>query len=134
MARKETPEGVIPFSYDALIPMPEELRGTMSPNNDEEEAKRLQEEYGYSNWYDWANDKWGCKWDNGVNHVKHDCTDTFAQFEFHSPWAPPVQIYEFLFKNFPDVSISWFYDEPGMAFCGYLERDYKVDFEDAKGP
>ena len=22
--------------------------------------------------------------------------------------------------NFPDVGISWFYDEPGMEFAGYL--------------
>ena len=23
-------------------------------------------------------------------------------------------------ENFPDVGISWFYDEPGMEFAGYL--------------
>ena len=29
-------------------------------------------------------------------------------------------IYDKIKEDFPDVGISWFYDEPGMEFAGYL--------------
>ena len=35
-------------------------------------------------------------------------------------WSPPYGIFDKIKEDFPDVGISWFYDEPGMEFAGYL--------------
>ena len=32
----------------------------------------------------------------------------------------PDVVIPMLKEKYPDVSISWFYDEPGMEFAGYL--------------
>jgi hypothetical protein len=46
--------------------------------------------------------------------------DGWAEFEFLTAWAPPHGVFDKIKENFPDVGISWFYDEPGMEFAGYL--------------
>ena len=39
---------------------------------------------------------------------------------FNTAWGPASGIYDKIKEDFPDVGISWFYDEPGMEFAGYL--------------
>ena len=39
---------------------------------------------------------------------------------FDTAWSPPEAICRRLRDMFPKVSISWFYDEPGCQFAGYL--------------
>jgi hypothetical protein len=42
------------------------------------------------------------------------------QANFDTAWSPPEAICHALREMFPDVSISWFFDEPGMEVAGYL--------------
>ena len=44
----------------------------------------------------------------------------WAEFGFNTAWSPASGIYDKIKENFPDVGISWFYDEPGMECAGYL--------------
>ena len=75
------------FSFEAILPMPEELRKVQSPvtiateeemeeykkkwNRDycphitQEESDRLDGLYDNNNWYDWSIENWGVKWDCG---------------------------------------------------------------------
>ena len=69
-------------------------------------------------WYDWNIANWGVKWDIDKQEVDDD--DGSFELEFETPWGPPNEIYDRLVELFPDVGISWFYDEPGMGFAGYL--------------
>ena len=69
-------------------------------------------------WYHWNISNWGVKWDISAQEV--DDYDGFIRLEFDTPWGPPDEIYNRLVEMFPDVSISWFFDEPGMQFAGYL--------------
>jgi hypothetical protein len=39
---------------------------------------------------------------------------------FNTAWSPPEDIYNALKEKFEGMSISWFYDEPGMEIAGYL--------------
>lgn len=78
--------------------------------------------------YDTANRKWGTKWclfnDDADNfHVSSDSIDA----NFDTAWGPPEGIYYTIDAWFQskdaDFSISWFYDEPGMQFAGYLNNE-----------
>jgi len=69
-------------------------------------------------WYHWCIDNWGTKWD--VNVVESEVDEGYAEFEFQTAWAPASGIFDKIKEDYPDVAISWFYDEPGMEIAGYL--------------
>ena len=75
-------------------------------------------------WYDWRNQNWGTKWDvaGNVDIEKEEWEDEIESFEanFETAWAPPEGVCMRLRQLFPDVHISWFYDEPGNECAGYL--------------
>ena len=69
-------------------------------------------------WYDWNVNNWGTKWD-----VETHC-DEFDQnnfeCEFETAWSPAEGIYYEIVDKYPDVDVTWFYDEPGCMVAGYL--------------
>ena len=69
-------------------------------------------------WYHWCCDNWGTKWD--VNISEGDIDEGYAEFEFETAWSPAYGIFEKIREDYPNVAISWFYDEPGMECAGYL--------------
>ena len=72
-------------------------------------------------WYDWRVANWDTKWDINAKDVEwSDEESDYISFEFDTAWAPPEGVVRKLRDKYPDVSISWFYDEPGMEFAGYL--------------
>ena len=88
------------------------------------------EEYGISyrfkstdkpddRWYDWRLANWDTKWDAYDVVVTDDDPDC-AEIEFSTAWSPPEAICHALREQYPDVDISWFYDEPGCEIAGYL--------------
>ena len=72
-------------------------------------------------WYDWRTSHWDTKWDINEKDVEWcDEESDYVTFSFDTAWAPPEGVVRELRDKYPDVSISWFYDEPGMEFAGYL--------------
>ena len=71
-------------------------------------------------WYDWRVQNWDTKWDAyDVEVVDPDPEN--MEITFNTAWSPPEAICHALREKYEDtVSISWFYDEPGMEFAGYL--------------
>ena len=134
------------FSFEAILPMPKELREVQSPvmimtedaiaeykkkrgdyTGDgslpitQETSDRLDELYGDNNWYDWSNNNWGVKWDCSDVGITEEFGNTEIVYTFDTPWGPPDNIYYLLTARFPKVHISWFWDEPGMEQAGYLK-------------
>ena len=70
-------------------------------------------------WYDWRVQNWDTKWD-AYDVVVTDDDPESVEIEFNTAWAPPEPICHALREQYPDVSISWFYDEPGCEIAGYL--------------
>ena len=70
-------------------------------------------------WYDWRLANWDTKWD-AYDVVVTDDDPECTEIEFNTAWAPPEPICHALREQYPDVSISWFYDEPGCEIAGYL--------------
>ena len=70
-------------------------------------------------WYDWRLANWDTKWDAYDVEVTDDDPDC-TEIEFNTAWSPPEAICTALREQYPDLSISWFYDEPGCEIAGYL--------------
>ena len=70
-------------------------------------------------WYHWCVNNWGTKWDM-CDKFTAEIDEGWAEFGFNTAWSPPYGIFDKIKEDFPDVGISWFYDEPGMEFAGYL--------------
>ena len=137
-----------PFSFQSISPMPEELHWVQSPVSikTQEEIDAYKEEnkdskymmmsfpitqemyneymkkYGCATWYDWANDMWGTKWDCRGVVYKDEFEGEEVTYRFDTAWGPPEPIYHVLTYKFPDLHISWYFNEPGMEFAGYLHE------------
>jgi len=70
-------------------------------------------------WYHWNISNWGTKWDACNVEIDY-CDDSQIEMRFDTAWSPPEPICARLREMFKDIHISWFYDEPGMEFAGYL--------------
>ena len=70
-------------------------------------------------WYDWRVRNWDTKWDAYDVEVTDDDPDQF-EVTFNTAWSPPEAVCEALRELYPDLVISWFYDEPGCELAGYL--------------
>jgi hypothetical protein len=103
------------FDFNKIVPMPEELRNTTAPTNilsDEEYAKtplrgitqamsdELKQKFGFDNWYDWAYQHWGTKW-NADEVIIND-----NQIEFNTAWNCSEPIFIKLSEMFPNVNFE----------------------------
>ena len=70
-------------------------------------------------WYDWRLQNWDTKWDAYDVEVTDDDPEC-TEIQFETAWSPPEAICNELREKYPDVSISWFYDEPACEIAGYL--------------
>ena len=70
-------------------------------------------------WYDWRVQNWDTKWD-AYDVVVTDDDPESVEIEFNTAWSPPEAICNQIREDYPDVSVSWFYDEPGCEIAGYL--------------
>ena len=71
-------------------------------------------------WYDWRLRYWDTKWDcYDLGMCDHDLPHGF-EVQFNTAWSPPEGICRAMRKQYPDIDIQWFYDEPGEGIAGYL--------------
>jgi hypothetical protein len=108
---------------EKLYPTPEELNiGDVLMNPDEQQLAN-QEKFGYKSWYDWRIDKWGTKWAEsdlhvGQDYTKHEDGTATIAFNFESAWSPPLEAFNKISLDYPNLLFCIYYEEPGMAFCG----------------
>ena len=70
-------------------------------------------------WYDWRLAHWDTKWDCYDVEILDDDPENL-EISFNTAWSPPEAICNQIREDYPDVSVSWFYDEPGVQIAGYL--------------
>ena len=117
-----------------FMKMPEELAET-SANG--ETRPELEKKYGFSDWYGWANNNWGTKWNVYANDFypenpkvelsEDDNYEASLSFGFDTAWAPPIGAYENYLAENQDVTIKASYFEGGMDFMGIWE-----DYDDSE--
>lgn len=55
--------------------------------------------YGFSNWYDWRIENWGCKWNALDFELDGMC-------RFQTPWAHPFPIIEAFSRKYPELVLN----------------------------
>jgi len=112
-----------PFSK--IHPCPQELYDDEAHSyggTDEASARRdarraeLKAKYGYESAYDWQCGEWGTKWD--VDPDAYDEGPTSMSVTFDSAWSPPIELYRWINRNYPEVRLEWTYAEGGVGFQG----------------
>lgn len=70
-------------------------------------------------WYDWRASHWGTKWDIPHNELDVNVFGTEKiVMSFSSAWAPPAQAFKKISGDFPELTFTCLFDEPGMCFEG----------------
>jgi len=134
------------LSFDNLVPMPKELRGTSSPasivSQEEYEAylkrrggtlegaeaviggpitkemsDRFIEEYGANNWYDWNNQNIGTKWGFCSTELV-DESDTELKYHYDTAWGPATEGLINVSEKFPTLLFQTYMEEESNAFNG----------------
>lgn len=105
------------LDFGTFIPFPEELEGTKAPvdNPNDPENYRLRQLYGYDNWYDWKNAKWGTKW----GAYEFEMYDTNS-FRFQTAWSTPDPVFEKWAEMYPNLTFIFKVCEEGGFFAGEI--------------
>lgn len=94
------------------------------PEYQQWEAQRKNvEDFGYANWYDWANAEWGTKWNAYDASYLH--TGKKLTLHFDTAWSPPEPWYEALLAAAQPLGVrvrGWCHDE-GWNFWGSYGPD-----------
>ena len=111
-------EGLLQFMH----PMPAELKDTTA---DGSQDKKLMDKYGYSDWYGWACDNWGTKWDIceyfGVDRQylsEQSDGESTISFAFSSAWSPPIGAYEYFLAKNEECSLKAYYTKVDVTSWG----------------
>ena len=83
------------FDFNKVIPMPARIQ-----NSDEEVE---WEGYTTPEWYAWACDNWGTKWN--ACDARYSTEDPEHEIRFETAWSPPEPVFEALAQRFHDHEI-----------------------------
>jgi hypothetical protein len=119
---------------NAMVPMPKELDGTVSPAPQPGQANYEGPQPvvdGFDNWYDWRVSNWGCKWDvdtEGLEYTDHGDGTAEITGWFDSPWGPPITAIETFCEAMDGVYVDLWYEEGGMDFAGNWNSEEGDDY------
>ena len=102
------------FDFAKIIPEPDYDKIEVEPTFEKEDS-----DFRMPTGWDWRVQNWGTKWNSSECEVTI-MDDAQVEFTFNTAWGPPEPIIHKLRELYPDVSITAFYDEPGMELAGYI--------------
>ena len=92
----------------------------IQPDKDSMYPPKFPEGKTDDRWYSWRLANWGTKWDCYDLTIDEDELPNGFTAEFTTAWSPPEEVHSAISEQFDDLSVSWFYDEPGCEVAGYL--------------
>ena len=104
-----------PFDFTKIFPEPDYDKIEVEPTFEKEEG----DDFRMPKWWDWRVQNWGTKW-NSFDCEVTILEDDQVEYTFNTAWSPPEGVIYKLRELYPDVSITAFYDEPGMELAGYI--------------
>ena len=103
------------FDFSKVLPEPDYDKIEVKPTFPKEDEK---DDFRMPKWWDWRIQNWGTKWNSYDDYVEI-VDDETVEYTFSTAWSPPEPVIAKLREQYPDVSITAFYDEPGMEIAGY---------------
>ena len=118
------------FDFNGIVPMPKEIRkGAEISTEDFLDGKEIKDyelvmgkyvpkdwkirnklirDYGSDNWYDWAKNHWGTKWNAYDVEICED-KENYLQVDFTTAWDSPREVAEKLSKYCKkhNLSLDW---------------------------
>lgn len=126
----EDPEGEnpLPFSFNAIRPMPREL------------VEANQKDPKDDRWYSWALQNWGVKWE-ACGHQEAEELDEpeVLIYEFDTAWCGPDELILYASEQYPSLTFETVALEPCMGIhqrrlvvAGEVveEEDLPIEYED----
>lgn len=109
------------FDFNKVIPTPEELLLTTSPNAIN--AQEMIDKYGHADWYDFHVNRWGTKWN--ANKVEFEDTGDakLLEMRFSTAWSPPEGVISELSILFPDLYLEMWSCDPAMNWEFHMVCD-----------
>ncbi len=88
-----------------------------------DQAKKAEDETGFTDWYSWSVENWGSKWDACSIDI---CTEQDCLFEIHfdTAWSLPEPVFHALAKKYPNLEFSGEFIEEDQSFEGDFESDF----------
>jgi|TARA_R110000787_G_scaffold150692_5_gene264617 hypothetical protein len=109
------------MDFQKVLPMPEDC----FTDNLGDKERKMCEDQGIPNWYDWSIENWGTKWNanNVEGDVEVDKYGKKAQFlhltyRFETAWDTPREVIRALFKQWPELEFDGGYIHEGYEGCG----------------
>ena len=107
------------LSFHSLYPVPNEV---MSLPYDSSQRIKILTKLGMPTeglaGYEWENTHWGVKWGARGVDAHEDSSGECIHYIFDTPWGPPMEFMRKVIRDFPELSFTLHYEEPGMAFAG----------------
>ena len=126
--------------FNLIIPMPQQLLDTVAGSVAEDKRAEHQAQmalntaqYGYKDWYDFANAEWGTKWEacnltfdiewatkRNEFGLKFEKNNGQITIWFDTAWSPPMGIYKKLEDMGFEVEAT--YCEQGVGYAGWYSN------------
>lgn len=128
------------FCFNQIIPIPAELAniqtgfqtingktythwGSNGEGIEQNQLDLLTAKYGHCDWYNWAIENWGTKWDAEAIDIEL-VSDTCVKYTFSTAWSPPIPIIAALAARFSALKFRLEYYECGCGFKGCVKYAY----------
>lgn len=109
----------------------------MSPKQYADRVRSNVKKYGFADWYEWANAKWGTKWGICDCHMEDDVGEVEEGelfYSFTSAWTPAVGLMKEASRKHPDVTLILTYFEAGVGVNGRMVFQAGQVEEHQEGP
>ncbi len=91
-----------------------------------DQAKKAEDETGFTDWYGWSVKNWGTKWDASSIDIcaSEDC---LFEIRFDTAWDLPTPILHELARKYPELEFSGGFIEEDDSFEGDFESDFSSE-------
>lgn len=96
--------------FGGCLPMPKELH---TKPKDSKDSKERITKYGADNWYDWAMNNWGTKWDVNLEEDEVIIDESSQILSFDTAWSPP-DIWIAYASKYYNITIEDIYEDDSM--------------------
>lgn len=105
------------LTFERILPTPNEI---VDGSNSMEELNRLEEKYGYNNWYDWRIHNWGTKWDATNSEIILEDQNNL-KICFDTAWSPPMTWLFYVIKLYPKLDVTIKFIDPLGGLIGIYQ-------------